>query len=419
MLLSKKVAGVMRSVDMAVGSTVVHGLIDEKFEPILAAFAANFAEREEQGASICVNVDGETVVDLWGGALGPRQQGNWEEDSISIVHSVTKAAVALCAHVLIADGKLSLDSPVMEYWPEFGQSDKEAVTVAMMLNHQAGLPALRSKLKEGAFLDWDYMVAALASETPFWQPGSRHGYHMSTYGWTVGELIRRVSGLSLGEFFQHRIAEPLDLDFHIGLPDSEHHRVARMIGWAPKKGDPVPAFTDALLTDRSSVQYLALLNNGKHRSDTPESYRAEFGAGGGITNARGIAGLYRPLANGGGNLLPPEHIQLLQEPASEGADFTLVSPTRFSQGFMLSMDNRARPTGALESMIIGDRAFGHAGAGGSVGFADPECRLGFGYAMNKMGAGILLNERGQSLVDAAYRCLGYGNSEFGSWRFDD
>ena len=122
----------MRSVDMAVGSTVVHGLIDEKFEPILAVFAANFAEREEQGASICVNVDGETVVDLWGGALGPRQQGNWEEDSISIVHSVTKAAVALCAHVLIADGKLSLDSPVMEYWPEFGQSGKEAVTVAMM-----------------------------------------------------------------------------------------------------------------------------------------------------------------------------------------------------------------------------------------------------------------------------------------------
>ena len=408
----------MQTVELAVGGTKVHGLIDEKFENLLETFAANFVEHGEQGASLCLNVEGETVVDLWGGALGSRQEGNWEEDSICIVHSVTKAAVALCAHVLLAEGKLALDARVSDYWPEFGQAGKEMVTVAMMLNHQAALPALRQKLREGAFLDWDYMVAALAKEVPFWKPGSQHGYHMSTYGWTVGELVRRVSGLSLGAFFRERIAEPLDIDFYIGLPDSEHYRVARMIGWAPKKGDPVPAFTKALIEDRDSVQYLALFNNGKHRADTPESYRAEFGAGGGVTNARGIAGLYNPLANGGGNLVGLQEITYMQQPASVGVDYTLVSPTKFSLGYMLSMDNRDRPSGALETMIIGDQAFGHAGAGGSVGFADPECRLGFGYAMNKMGAGILLNQRSQSLVDSAYRCLGYASSDSGSWRLE-
>ena len=406
----------MRSVEMIVGNNVLHGLVDEKFEPLLTAFAANFSERDEQGASVCLNVEGETVVDLWGGSLGLRQDGYWEEDSISIVHSVTKGAVALCAHLLIDEGKLALEAKVTDYWPEFGQAGKEDVTVAMMLNHQAGLPALREKLKEGAFHDWDYMVAVLAAEAPFWLPGSRHGYHMSTYGWTVGELVRRVSGLSLGEFFRTHIAEPLDIDFHIGLPDSEHHRVAHMIGWAPKRGDPVPSFTDALRNDRSSVQYLALLNNGKYRTDSPESYRAQYGAGGGVTNARGIAGMYNPLANGGGDVLDEGLIALMLAPSSEGKDFTLVSPTRFSLGFMLSMDNRHRHAGALETMVIGEHAFGHAGAGGSVGFADTECHLGFGYSMNKMGPGILLNERGQSLVDTAYRCLGYIADETGCWR---
>ena len=406
----------MRSVEMIVGNNVLHGLVDEKFEPLLSAFAANFSERDEKGASVCLNVEGETVVDLWGGSLALGQDGYWEEDSTSVVHSVTKGAVSLCAHLLIDEGKLALEAKVTDYWPEFGQAGKEDVTVAMMLNHQAGLPALREKLKEGAFHDWDYMVAVLAAETPFWQPGSRHGYHMSTYGWTVGELVRRVSGLSLGEFFRTHIAEPLDIDFHIGLPDSEHHRVAHMIGWAPKRGDPVPSFTDALRNDRSSVQYLALLNNGKYRTDSPESYRAQYGAGGGVTNARGIAGMYNPLANGGGDLLDEGLIALMLAPSSEGKDFTLVSPTRFSLGFMLNMDNRHRLAGSLETMVIGEHAFGHAGAGGSVGFADTECHLGFGYSMNKMGAGILLNERGQSLVDTAYRCLGYISDETGCWR---
>lgn len=394
----------------------VQGFCHPDFESVLATFIENFESGEEQGASLCFNLEGETVVDLWGGRLHPSQAGEWQADSISIVHSVTKAAVSLCAHLLLSEGKLNLHSRVADYWPEFAANGKEDVTVLMLLNHAGGVSAFREPLKQGAYQDWDYMVDRVAKEMPFWQPGTRHGYQMSTYGWTVGELVRRASGLSLGEFFRRRIADPLGIDFHIGLPDSEHHRVSRLMRWAPKKTDLVSPFTAALLNDRHSLQYLALLNNGGHKMDAPESYRIEYGAGGGVANARGIAGMFNPLANGGGKLLDQLAIERMsQVSVASGEDATLLLPSRFSPGFMLSMDNRYRPAGLLESIILGKHAFGHAGAGGSVGFADTECHLGFGYSMNKMGAGILLNERGQSLVDATYRCLGYTTDEPGYW----
>lgn len=395
----------------------IKGFCDERFRPVLDEFVRNFESRDELGASISFNVDGETVVDLWGGRVSPKSDAaDWQEDTVSVVFSSTKGAVALCAHLLIAEGKLDPNAGVTDYWPEFGAAGKENVTVAMMLNHSAGLPALRDKVKDGGFLDWDYMVARLAAEEPFWAPGTRNGYHMSTFGWTVGELIRRISGLSLGRFFKERIADPLGIDFHIGLPEAEHHRVARITRWAPKKGEPVSPYTRALLQDPSSIQYLALLNSGGHRTDSPDSYSAEYGAGGGITNGRALAGMYRPLANGGGELIDKDAIHRMNAVSvATGEDATLLMPTRFSLGFMLSMDNRHRETGHLESVILGKQAFGHAGAGGSIGFADPECHLGFGYTMNRMGAGILLNERGQSLVDAAYRSLGYRTNAPGFW----
>lgn len=404
------------SIELEDNRGTVTGYCDPMFESVLEAFVTNFHDREEQGASVCINVEGETLVDLWGGRRHPKQGDDWQADTLTVVHSVTKAAVALCAHVLIAEGRLDPHAPVIDYWPEFGQAGKSGVTVSMLLNHSAGLAALRQPLKPGAYLDWDYMVAALAAETPFWEPGTRNGYHMSTFGWTVGEVVRRVSGQSLGEFFRDRIAGPLQLDFHIGLPDEEHHRVSRVLRWTPKKNDPVSPFTHALLADRDSLQYLALLNSGGFKTDAPESYRAEFGGGGGIASARGIAGMFNPLANGGGDLV--DKVTLARMGAVSAAtmnDVTLVMPTCFSPGFMLSMDNRWRPTGELETIILGQHAFGHAGAGGSVGFADTACHMGFGYAMNRMGAGILLNPRGQSLVDAAYRSLGYTTCEPGFW----
>lgn len=394
----------------------VKGYWDDKFDPVIAAFVNNFDSRDEAGASLCFSVDGETVVDVWGGKRHPKQGDDWQSNTLCVVHSVTKAAVSLCGHILIAEGKLKLHALVSDYWPEFRVAGKEDVTVAMMLNHGAGLAAVRETVKPDGYLDWNYMAGLLASQEPYWQPGTRHGYHMATYGWTVGELVRRASGMSLGEYFQQRVAGPLGLDFYIGLPDAEHDRVSRMLRWAPKKNDPVSPYTKALLQSRESLQYQALLNTGGFRTDAPESYRAEFGAGGGVANARGIEGMFTPLANGGGDLVDELALERMSAvSAASFEDATLVMPTRFSLGFMLSMDNRYRPTGELETIILGKQAFGHAGAGGSVGFADTECHLSFGYAMNKMGAGILLNERGQSLVDETYRCLGYRTDEPGYW----
>ena len=404
------------TMELSSGKGTVHGFCDEKFQPVLDEFVTNFEAREETGASICLSIEGETVVDLWGGRQHPKQDRDWQEDTLCVVHSVTKAAVALCAHILIAEGKLALHAPVTEYWPEFGAAGKENTSVAMMLNHSSALPALREPLKEGGYLDWGYMVDRLANEAPFWEPGTAHGYHMSTFGWTVGELIRRTSGQSLGEFFRERIAEPLNLDFYIGLPEPEHHRVSRMMRWAPKKGAPISPFTQALFKGTNTIQYLALLNSGKYRTDAPESYLCEFGAGGGIANARGVAGMFLPLANGGGDLVDRLAIERMSAVSvASGQDRTLLMPSRFGLGFMLSMDNRYRSAGELETVIMGKHAFGHAGAGGSLGFADTECHMSFGYTMNRVGAGILLNDRGQSLVDAAYRCVGYTSDEPGYW----
>jgi CubicO group peptidase (beta-lactamase class C family) len=189
-----------------------------------------------------------------------------------------------------------------------------------------------------------------------------------------------------------------------------------MMRWTPKKEDPISPYTTALLQSKDSLQYIALLNNGKFKTDAPESYRCEYGAGGGISNGRGVAEMFKPFANGGKGFVDKVGLERMQAVSvATNEDVTLLSPTKFSLGFMLSMDNRHRKAGALETIVLGKHAFGHAGAGGSVGFADTECCLGFGYTMNKMGAGILLNERGQSLVDATYRCLGYTTSEPGYW----
>jgi CubicO group peptidase (beta-lactamase class C family) len=243
---------------------------------------------------------------------------------------------------------------------------------------------------------------------------------METFGWTVGELVRRVSGRSLGTFFREEIAGPLGIDFWIGLPDVHHARVAPMIPWVPDRKAKLPAFTEGLRLGTQSLQWQALFNTGGFRGDSPDGYRAEFGAGGGIANARALAGMYAPLANGGTirgvRLLSADHIVRMSEVSvATEVDATLLMPTRFSLGFMRSMDNRHRPAGHMETMILGRDAFGHAGAGGSVGFADPQAKLAFGYSMNRMGAGILLNERGQALVDATYRALGYRTNVPGCW----
>jgi CubicO group peptidase (beta-lactamase class C family) len=407
-------------IDESRAGSRVRGRCDPRFEAVADAFLQNFEARDEAGASVCLNVEGRTVVDLWGGFVDKERTRPWEEDSLSIVFSCTKAATALCAHILIDRGELALHAPVTDYWPEFGQAGKQNVSVAMMLNHTAGVPALRDPVETGGYYDWDYMIRRLEAEEPFWEPGTRNGYHMITFGWTVGELVRRVSGRSLGTFFEEEVAGPLGIDFFIGLPKGEFGRVAPMIPWRAEAGAPLTPFTDALLRDPQSIQFLALMNSGQYNQDAPEAWAAEIGGAGGISNARGLAGLFEPLANGGSakgqQLLSADQIAAMSAVSvATECDATLLAPTRFGLGFMRSMDNRHRPTGDQETVVMGRDAFGHAGAGGSLGFADPECALAFGYTMTRMGAGILLNERGQSLVDASYCCLDYRTDAPGFW----
>ena len=404
---------------------MTEGICRPGFERVAEAFAENFKSNGEVGASVSLTVGGETVVDLWGGVADRKTQSPWTRDTVSIVFSCTKGATALCAHVLASRGKLDLDAPVVELWPEFGQNGKAHVTTRMMLDHSAGVPALRERVKEAGPYEWDYMTERVAAEEPFWAPGTRNGYHGFTFGWTVGEMVRRASGTSLGAFFQEEIARPLGIDFWIGLPEEIEPRVAPIMQYPLKAEDAKTPFLRDLATDKQSIPSLFFLNVGAWRSggaNTRAGRAAEIGAANGITNARGLAGMYAPLANGGGSLVDAATLARMAEVSmATHDDATLRIPTRFALGFMKSMDNRKRSLGAkifgpdVDSVILGSAAFGHVGAGGSLGFADPVAGLSFGYTMNQMGPGLLMNERGQSLVDAAYLSLGYKSKDGGVW----
>lgn len=379
------------------------------FDAVRAAFEHNLVHGGELGASLAVEIDGECVVDLWGGWADAEGTTPWQRDTLSVVFSNTKPATALCIHLLAEAGELDLDQPVARYWPAFAAAGKDATTPRMLLDHSAGLPALRERLPDGAAFDWDFMVERLEREAPFWAPGTRVGYHALTYGWLLGELVRRIGGCSLGEFFRRQVAQPLGLDFWIGLPASEESRVATI---APPAATSVPrnAFERALMEEPQSPTALYMKNTGGWRPsgfNSRAGHAAELGAAGGITHARSLARLYGTLACGGlrGGFRLLREDTLAKATAVSSAthdDACLRVPTRFAAGFMRQMDNRAR---GLDSACFGRDAFGHVGAGGSLAFASPSRRLGFGYTMNRMGPGVLLNARADRLVQAVYEAV--------------
>ena len=414
---------------MTVGQQhMIEGTCDPRFAEVRVEFERNFAERGEVGASVCVTVDGETVVDLWGGLADPGAGRAWEKDTIGVVWSCTKGAAALCAHVLASRGLLDLHAPVRHYWPEFAQAGKEDVTVRMLLSHQAGLAALTEPLPEGGMTDWDLVTARLAAQEPLWAPGTRNGYHALTYGHLVGELVRRITGRSLGAFFDEEVARPLGLDFWIGLPDEHQRRVAPTIpADPPAPGEELPGFYQQAFADPTSIPGLVLFNSGglmvPGAMDTPEVLAAEIPAVNGVANARSLSQMYRPLALGGSfdgvHLLDPATLaEAGRVEVATATDAVIGLPTRWGLGFMKSMDQTDRPNGHQDSVLLSEDAFGHAGMGGSLGFADPRARMSFGYTMNKQGAGLGNNARGEALVDAVYRTLGYQQAAGGGIWFD-
>ena len=409
-----------KAFEEAVPNGTVQGECAPEFAKVAREFVRNFAERQEVGASVALVYRGETVVDLWGGSSDREGTRPWQRETMTCCYSCTKGMVALCVHLLVSRGEIDIDDPVTEYWPEFGQGGKQDVTVRMVLDHSVGLPAIREPLKELGCTDWEYMVDRLSREEPFWKPGTRNGYQMINFGWTAGELVRRVTGRSLGTFFHDEIARPAGAEFWIGLPGEEDAKYSPSIPYVRAADEPFGDFELALLNDKSSIQWLALMNNGGFDPNSRECRAAEIGGGGGVGNGRGLALAYAPFAHGGewqgrrfvdGDTLA----RMAQVSVATHEDATLLIPTRFALGFMKSIDNRRRYRGGQDSALLSEAAFGHVGAGGSIGFADPQAGFSFGYAMNRMDKGILLNERGQALVDAAYRSLGFATDVPGVW----
>ena len=387
--------------------TAVEGRVDSAFAAVRDAFEENFAHRGELGAAVAVIAGGRTVVDLWGGIADRASGKPWREDTLAFLFSATKGATAMCAHLLAARGMLDLDAPVARYWPEFAAAGKENVRVRMLLDHRAGLAAIEKRLPREALFQPQLLAGALEEQRPLWPPGTAHGYHALTFGWLVGEVVRRVSGRSLGRFFRDEIAEPLGLDFWIGLPEEHEPRVAALRMPPPAAGASEAQRAmriPATLTAKAFTNPPGLLRASELNSRAVHA--AEIPAANGIATARALAGMYAALADRG-ELFDRDQVRAMSAVESEGDDLVLLILTRFSAGFMKSVDNRA--AGARrDSVRMGpnDAAFGHVGAGGSIGFVDPDAGIAFAYVMNQLGPGVMLNERGQSLIDAVYECVG-------------
>ena len=384
---------------------LVQGECHPRFASVRDAFAANLCDRDEVGAAVTLVVDGETVVDLWGGHADLARTQPWERDTIVNVYSSTKGMTALCAHRLVSEGRLDLDAPVAEYWPEFAAAGKDALPVRWLLGHRSGLAAVRPALPGEALYDWSAMCAALAAETPWWTPGTAHGYHAVTFGWLVGEVVRRVTGKSLGTYFREELAEPLGLDFHIGVPDATHARCAEMSSIPFPSADEALNLAAVIISDPEGVAARAFMNPPSMALGVNHAAwrSAEIPGANGHGSARDLARVYGALARGGEQdgvqVLDAAGIARCAEEQSHGPDLVLSIPTRFGLGFMLSQDR-------VDARLGPNRAaFGHPGAGGSVGFADPDTRVGFGYVMNRMGPHILLDPRAITLIDAAYGSL--------------
>jgi CubicO group peptidase (beta-lactamase class C family) len=382
----------------------IEGTCDPRFERVREAFAENFAKRGDVGAATAVTIDGRPVIDLWGGHADQQRTRAWTRDTIVNVYSATKGVAATCLNRLAGQGRVDLDAPVARYWPEFAQAGKERLPVRWLLSHRAGLPAVSKPLPADALLRWDVMTAALAEQEPWWEPGTKHGYHALTFGYLVGEVLRRVDGRSAGAYCREEIAGPLGVDFHIGLDPRDDARCAEVIA-APKPPPGAPNPLPAGAQDPNSMVAKAMNNPaGAMRLSNVNSRAwrgAEVPAANGHTNARALARFYGALARGGEldgvAVLSPEQIERARTQQSDGIDAVAGVPMRFGLGFRLTQPAaRYGPN---------PRTFGHTGAGGSLGFADPDTKVGFAYTMNQMGSHILLDPRVMALLDALYASI--------------
>lgn len=379
----------------------IHGYTAPGFESVRDVFARNFSEDIEVGAGFSAVLDGETVVDLWGGYQDRACTRPWVEDTLVNVYSTTKGLGAIAFATLLDDGLVTYDMPVRTLWPEL-RAARDGLTVGQLLSHQAGLCGLRTPVSVADLYDWPGMIRRLEAEEPHWQPGQGAGYHAILWGYFPGELVRRLTDASLGDRLAQRVARPLRADVWLGLPADQHGRVADLIG--PNHARRQPDLS-ALAGLRLPPLYPLALQNPSVRpwqdACSAQWRSAEIAAANAQASARGVARIYGAVARGGEldgvRILSPEAIRALTvQEVGDQDDLVLGRPMRRARGVMLNTLGQYGPN---------PDSFGHAGAGGSVGFADPAAQLGVGYVMNQMQPGIETDTRGGRLIAAVYACI--------------
>ena len=378
----------------------IHGTCDAAYHAVRDAFQNNFIEHGEIGASVFITVNGVKVVDLWGGFSNPEKTSIWQEDQLVNAFSIGKGITAVVAAQCVANGLITYDTRVASIWPEFAVHGKEELTLRDLLGHRSGLPAIRKRLAPNAMFDWKLMTDTLAAEKPWWTPGAEHGYHVNTYGFLVGEVLRRATGKSVGQLISELIAEPLQAEMYLGTPIELHSRIADY-EWP---NDPFPENEPTGLDEEQLLQFNTYYNpsglSGAGVVNSAPWRLAEMPSTNVHASARAISILYTFLAYGGSHdgieLLPREVLDIASSEVSNGDDRILHRTSRFAHGFQLPIPERG--------FGPNPESFGHFGAGGSVGFCDPKAKVGFGYVMNQMGP-RWQNPRNRALIDSLYSCL--------------
>jgi CubicO group peptidase (beta-lactamase class C family) len=374
---------------------LINGHCDERFSKVRDAFEQNFTERGDIGACFAVTLEGEYVVDLWGGHQDAARTKPWQEDTIINVYSSTKTMTFLCALMLADRGELDLGAPVAQYWPEFAANGKEGVAVKNLLSHSAGLPGFSRPLSPAELYDWDLCCADLAAQAPWWEPGTASGYHAVTQGYLIGEVVRRITGKTIGEFFKSDVADVVGADFHIGVDPADFSRIADLVAAAE-----VAPFLEAE-ADSIPGRVFAGLDISPETTGSPGWRQAEIPAANGHGNARSLVRAQTAMANGGSafgaELLSPAGCRKALEPQTDGLDLVLGLPVRFAMGYAL-------PTPAIP-VSPNPNTLWWGGAGGSTIVVDTDAHLCFSYVMNQMSNDIVGDPRGGSLAQAVYASL--------------
>jgi CubicO group peptidase (beta-lactamase class C family) len=366
----------------------IQGTCDERFEAVREAFQKNFDQELDVGASVAVYLEGEPVVDLWGGHLDEARTIPWQRDTITNVWSTTKTMTNLCALILADHGEIDLHTPVFTYWPEFKANDKERIEVRHLLSHTAGLSGWEEPLSVEDLYDWEKATSLLAAQAPWWEPGTASGYHALTQGYLVGEVVRRVTGQSLGTFFANEVAGPLGADFLIGLPPADDERTTRVIASALPVIDQAMVNSDLLVKTFTNPPITPQLSweDGWRRAEIP--------AANGQSNARGVGAVQSIVSNRGEargvRLLSERGVRAIFEEQSNGVDLILGVSLRFGNGYGLASD----------LLPIGPNACFWGGLGGSIVISDLDYRVTIAYVMNRMETGLLGDTRGFSLAAA-------------------